>query len=100
MQFFQKNLKPSIKAQIDQRDWKLNCWEEIVKKTIEAKAKTSLQPISYIWEIDNYCLHGNRPSYTTTAKIQMQGSTIKNTKEPKQKASASRSKQLELFKKT
>lgn len=42
----------------------------MVEKTIDAKAKTGLQPSSYIWDMDQHCLWDNCLAYITTAKYQ------------------------------
>ena len=41
-----------------------------LRKAIDAKAKTSLQPTSIIREIDQRCPRGNRPAHTTVAEPQ------------------------------
>lgn len=52
MKFFRKDLKPSIKVQMEQQSQKLDSWTEIIEKTVDAMAKTSLQPALFIQEID------------------------------------------------
>lgn len=42
IRFFWKDLKPSIKAQIEQKDRELNNWEEIVEKVVDIEAKMGL----------------------------------------------------------
>lgn len=37
--YFRDNLRPSIRAQIDKRDRNLEYWLEVIKRTIDAKAK-------------------------------------------------------------
>ena len=68
--FFRKSLRPSIKAQMKQRRQEYNSWDELVKKAINAEAKTSLQPPSILLEIDQRCPHGNRLAHSTVAKSQ------------------------------
>lgn len=46
------------------------------KKTVAAKAKVVLQPISYTREMDQHCLQGNRSAYMTM--IKSQGSPMKD----------------------
>ncbi|MCJ1345955.1 hypothetical protein MMC31_004165, partial [Peltigera leucophlebia] len=41
-----------------------------LRKAIDAKAKTSLQPTSIIREMDQRCPRGNRPAHTTVAEPQ------------------------------
>lgn len=36
IRFFREDLKPSIKAQMEQRGRELKCWDELVEKAIEA----------------------------------------------------------------
>lgn len=63
IRFFREELRPSIKAQMDQRGRELDSWDELVAKTIDAEAKTSLQP-SMLREINQHNPRGNRPSHT------------------------------------
>ena len=71
--YFEKDLKPSIKAEIDQDDSQLINYEELVAKAIRAEAKAGLRSSSYVWETDLSCLRGNRPAHTTAHKVQTQG---------------------------
>lgn len=48
VKYFQKGLKSSIKAKMNQDATHLNNYEELVAKTVKAKAKASLQLSSYI----------------------------------------------------
>ena len=59
IRFFRKGLRPLIKAQMEQRGQEHDSWKELVKKTIDAKAKASLQPPLILREMDQYCLCGN-----------------------------------------
>ena len=52
IRYFQKDLRPSIRAQLDVRDWDLDSWDEVVDKTVNAEAKASLQAPSGTREID------------------------------------------------
>ena len=52
IRFFCEGLKPSIKAQIEQRGRELDSWDELVEKAIDAEAKARLQPASILCEID------------------------------------------------
>lgn len=52
IQFFQKELKPLVKAQMKQRDRELNSWKELVEKVVDDEAKVGLLPISLIRDID------------------------------------------------
>ena len=53
IRYFQKDLRPSIQAQLDVKDWDLDFWDEVVDKTIDAEAKASLQAPSGTREIDS-----------------------------------------------
>lgn len=68
IQFFCEVLKPLIKAQIEQRGRKLDNWDELVKKAIDAEAKASLQPDSILYGMDHRCPRGNCPAHITVAK--------------------------------
>ena len=70
IRFFCKGLRPSIKAQIEQRGREHDSWEELVEKAIDAEAKASLQPPSILCEMDQRCPRGNRPTHSTLAKSQ------------------------------
>ena len=52
VRYFEEDLKPSIKAKIDQDTSHLNNYKEVVAKAVKAKAQTGLRPSSYIWETD------------------------------------------------
>ena len=67
IRFFREGLKPSVKAQMEQR----GSWEELVKKAIDAEAKASLQPPSTLREMDQRCPQGNRPTHTSAGKSQV-----------------------------
>lgn len=57
-----------MKAQMEQRGRELDSWDELVEKAIDAEAKASLQPPSFIREMDQRCPRGNRLAHTTVAK--------------------------------
>ena len=48
VRYFEEDLKPSIKAEIDQDNPQLVDYKELVAKAIMAKAKSGLQPSFYI----------------------------------------------------
>ena len=62
IRYFQEGLQPSIQAQLDVRDRDLNSWDEVIDKTVDAKAKASLQALSGTKEIDSWCPQGQRPT--------------------------------------
>ena len=49
---------------MEQQSWELDSWIEIVEKAVDVEAQASLQPTSYIKEMDLQCLRGNRPNST------------------------------------
>ena len=57
--FFHEGFGPLINAQMKQQRREHDGWEELVKKTINAKAKASLQPPSILCKIDQHCLRDN-----------------------------------------
>ena len=65
IRFFREGLKTLVKAQMEQIGRKLDSWEELVEKAIDGEAKASLQPHSFLREMDQRCPRGN---HTTVAK--------------------------------
>lgn len=61
IRYFREGLKPSIKAQMEQCGRELDSWGDLVEKAIDAEAKASLQPTSFLHEIDQRCFQGRRP---------------------------------------
>ena len=41
IRYFREGLRPSIRAQLDVRDWDLDSWDEVVDKTVDTEAKVS-----------------------------------------------------------
>ena len=70
IRFFREGFRPLVKAQIKQRGREHDSWEVLVKKSIDTKAKASLQPPSILREMDQCCPHSNRPAHSTVAKSQ------------------------------
>lgn len=99
--YFEEGLKLSIKAKIDQDADQLDSIEDLVTKTVKADAKAGLQPSSYVRKTDHHCFRRNWPAYTTAYKVQIQGSSMKESRAEKlkEKASAPRSKQPETSEK-
>ena len=58
---------------MDQNNFQLINYEELVARAVRAKAKASLRPSSYVRETDQNCLQGNWPAHTTAHKVQTQG---------------------------
>ena len=52
---------------MEQRGQELDSFEEIVEKTVNAKAKAALRPRSYTCKTDQHCLRGSRPSAAKTS---------------------------------
>ena len=73
VRYFEKDLKPSIKAEMDQDATHLDDYEELVAKAVRAEAKAGLRPSFYVREADLQVLQGNRPTHTTAHKVQTQG---------------------------
>ena len=48
VKYFEEDLKPSIKAKINQNANQLDNYKELVAKAIRAKAKAGLQPNFYV----------------------------------------------------
>ncbi len=53
--YFQKELRPSIRVQLDHQWRVLDGWEEVVEKAGNIEAKANLQPPFYIRDIDARC---------------------------------------------
>ncbi len=62
MYYFQKGLRPSIRAQLDHRGRDLDGWVEVVEKAGDAEAKANLQPPFYVRDINARYLKGHCPS--------------------------------------
>ena len=67
--YFEKDLKLSIKAEIDQDATYLDDYKELVAKTVRAKAKAGLQPSSHMRKTDLQILWGSWLTYTTMHKV-------------------------------
>lgn len=97
IKFFQEGLKPSIKAHMEQHGQDLDSWDKLVKKAVDVKAKTSLQPTSFIRKMDQRCPRGNHPAHTIAARALTQG--LSSMRDPKAEKSKSKPRDLgdELF---
>ena len=91
LRYFWKGLKPSILAELEHWDLELENLDQMVKKAVDAKAKSALRPRSSTKEIDQNCPRGSRPANFTVGKSQ--SSAIKNpqTEEPKVRGTKSAS---------
>ena len=83
LRYFWEILKPSILTKLKHRDLKLENFNQMIKKAINAKAKVAFQPHSNIRIIDQHYPHSNWLTNSTIAKSQ--GSVIKElwVKKPK-----------------
>ena len=55
LKYFRKGLKSSILAELEHQDLKLESFDQMVKKAVDAKSKLALQPRSSIIKIDQNC---------------------------------------------
>ena len=78
--YFWKDLKPFIKVEIEQQDRASTTIEEMVQKMVNAEAKAGLRSSIMVRDADSRCPRGHRPSKTTSAKVQTQGSTAQESK--------------------
>ena len=85
-----------MRVEIEQCSQELNSFEELVKKTVNAKAKATLRPRSYACKTNQYCF---RVSQLSAAKTSTQGQLIKNprVKEPKSRPQESKVPALQRF---
>ena len=90
IRYFWKGLCPLVRVKIEQRGQELDSFEELVKKAVDAEAKTALRLRSYTCETNQHCLRGIRPS---AAKASTQGQLIKD---PRVEESKSRPQKLKL----
>lgn len=82
IRFFREGLKPSIRAQMEQRGRELDSWTEIVEKSVDAEAKASLLPTSFLRKIDQRVPRGHRPN-SNRANIQAPSMKDPRVEEPK-----------------
>ena len=59
VKYFEKSLKPSIKAKMDQDATHLDNYKELVVKVVRAEAKAGLRLSSYVREADLQVLSGS-----------------------------------------
>ena len=83
LRYFQESLKPSVLAELEYRDLKLESFDQMVKKAVNDKAKSTLRPHSSTKKMDQNCPRSNRLANSTVAMSQ--GSAIKDSRseEPK-----------------
>ena len=73
IRYFEKGLKPSIKAEIYQNATHLDDYKELVAKVVKAKAKAGLQPSFYIQKTDIQVVQGSWLAHINAHKIEIQG---------------------------
>lgn len=61
IRYFRDGLRPSIRAQLDERDRDLDNWQEVIERAIDAEAKAGRQAPSLARESDARCPRGQRP---------------------------------------
>ena len=76
LRYFRKSLKPSVLAELEHQDLELESFDQMVKKTVDAKAKSALRPRFSTKEMDQNCSRGNQLANSIVAKSQ--GSAIKD----------------------
>ena len=72
--YFWKDLKPSIKVEIEQQNRKSMNFEEMMQKAVNAEAKTVLRSSIMVQDSDARCPRSHRPSHNTSLKMQTKGS--------------------------
>ena len=70
LRYFREGLKLSVLAKLEYWDLELESFNRMVKKAVDAEAKSALQPCSSTKEIDQNCLRGNQLANSTIAKSQ------------------------------
>ena len=85
IKYFCKCLKPSLKVKIKQRGREFDSFEEIIKKTVNAKTKAIFRPRCYLFKTNQYCLQGSRLA-STKAGTQAQSMKDSKTKKPKSRS--------------
>ena len=68
LRYFQKGLRPSILAKLQNENHELENFFQIVKKAVAAKAKANLRSWATIKNIDQYCPQGSWSANSTAAK--------------------------------
>lgn len=68
LRYLREDLKLSILAKLEHQNLELENFDQMVKKTINVKAKTALQLHSSTWEMDQHYPYSKRPANSTIAK--------------------------------
>lgn len=85
IRYFRKDLKPLIKAQIEQKRRELDIWQKVIEKTVEIKSKTTLQLTSFTREIDYQYQRKSRLVHTNTIKMQTPENSMQDPRNKKTK---------------
>ena len=83
LRYFREGLKPSILAELEYRDLKLESFDQMIKKVINAEAKSTLRPRSSTKEMDPNCPQGSRLANSTVAKSKSSATKDPRTEKPK-----------------
>ena len=83
LRYFWEGLKPLVLVELEHQDLGLESFNQMIKKAVDAKAKSTLCSCSSTKKMDQNCPQGNKLANSTVAKSQ--SSTIKNSRveEPK-----------------
>ena len=84
LRYFQKGLRPSILAELQNEDHELENFLQIVKKAVAAEAKANLRSRTTTKDMDQHCPWGSRLANPIAAKNQ--GQSIKDSREEEPKA--------------
>ena len=83
LRYFWEGRNPSVLAELEHRDLELESFNQMVKKAVNAKAKSALRPCSSTQEMDQNCPRGNQPANSTVAKSQSSAMKEPRTEKPK-----------------
>ena len=86
LRYFKESLWPSILAELQNKDHKLENFLQIVKKAVAAEAKANLRSQATTKDMDQHCPWGSRSANSTAAKNQ--GQSIKDPREEEPKVRA------------
>ena len=75
LRYFREGLRPSILAELQNKDLELENFVQIVKKAVVAKAKANLRSRTITRNMDQHCPRGSRSANTTTTKASSQGNS-------------------------
>ena len=83
LRYFWKGLKLFVLAELEHRDLKLENFDLMVKKAVNAEAKSAFRSRSSIKEMDQNCFRGSRPANSTVTKSQDSAIKDPRTEKPK-----------------